>query len=184
MLQNDEWKVVQDNFELTKTGELSLNGFLQLHLMEAEDNCGKSHFNKSCFQENILSSQRVLCIIVFNRAVLLGDSAELWVTLNAMGYDYNLVQDEAALFRVSVQGELKEFAPSLYVSGLRSGGPILDKATIKCIMEGARQPKVIEAAKDILIFREVAVFSYRYMYNNFLIALYWDLIANLNYLKI
>ena len=54
MLQNDEWKVVQDNFELTKTGELSLNGFLQLHLMEAEDNCGKSHFNKSCCQEEYL----------------------------------------------------------------------------------------------------------------------------------
>ena len=31
---------------------------------------------------------------------LTGDSAELWVTLNAMGYDYNLVQDEAALFKV------------------------------------------------------------------------------------
>ena len=30
-----------------------------------------------------------------------GDSAELWVTLNAMGYDYNLVQDEAALFKVN-----------------------------------------------------------------------------------
>ena len=126
-----------------------------------------------------------MALIVFNRIVLLGDSAELWVTLNAMGYDYNLVQDEAALFKVSVQGELKEFAPSLYVSGLRSGGPILDKATIKCIMEGARQPKVIEAAKDILIFREVLYFHInRYMYNNFLIALHWDLIANLNYLKI
>ena len=34
--------------------------------------------------------------------VSLGDSAELWVTLNAMGYDYNLVQDEAALFRVTI----------------------------------------------------------------------------------
>ena len=56
---------------------------------------------------------------------------------------------------MKVQGELKEFAPTLYVSGLRSGGPVLDKATIKCIMEGARQPKVIESAKDILIFREV-----------------------------
>ena len=83
------------------------------------------------------------------------------MTLNAMGYDYNLVQDEAALSKVSVQGEIQEFAPSLYVSGLRSGGPILDKATIKCIMEGARQPKVIEAAKDVLIFREVALFSYK-----------------------
>ena len=29
-----------------------------------------------------------------------GDSAELWVTLNAMGYNYNLQQDEAALFQV------------------------------------------------------------------------------------
>ena len=123
-------------------------------------------FTKVLFKKNILSSQSVprhtrLALIVFHRTTLLGDSAELWVTLNAMGYDYNLVQDEAALFKVSVQGEIKEFAPSLYVSGLRSGGPILDKATIKCIMEGARQPKVIEAAKDILIFREVAVFSYK-----------------------
>ena len=41
MFQNDEWKVVQENFELTNQGELSLSGFLQLHLMEAEDNCGK-----------------------------------------------------------------------------------------------------------------------------------------------
>ena len=40
IFQNDEWKVVQDNFELTNQEELSLNGFLQLHLMEAEDNCG------------------------------------------------------------------------------------------------------------------------------------------------
>ena len=121
---------------------------------------------KALFKKNISNSQSVLqntrmALIVFHCTTLLGDSAELWVTLNAMGYDYNLVQDEAALFKVSVQGELKEFAPSLYVSGLRSGGPILDKATIKCIMEGAKQPKVIEAAKDILIFREVAVFSYK-----------------------
>ena len=121
---------------------------------------------KVVFKKNILSSQSALrndriAVIEFHCTTLLGDSAELWVTLNAMGYDYNLVQDEAALFKVSVQGELKEFAPSLYVSGLRSGGPILDKATIKCIMEGAKQPKVIEAAKDILIFREVALFSYK-----------------------
>ena len=54
-----------------------------------------------------------------------------------------------------MQGELTDHPPILYVSGLRSGGPILDKATIKCIMEGARQPKIIESAQDILIFREV-----------------------------
>ena len=67
-VQNEEWKVVQDNFDLTLKGELTLAGFLRLHQMEAEDNCG--------------------------------DSAELWVTLNAMGYNYNLYQDEAALFKV------------------------------------------------------------------------------------
>ena len=39
--------------------------------------------------------------------VFLGDSAELWVTLNAMGYDYNLVQDESALFKVAIYVVIK-----------------------------------------------------------------------------
>ena len=30
-----------------------------------------------------------------------GDSAELWVTLNAMGYNHTLVQDEVAMFEVT-----------------------------------------------------------------------------------
>jgi hypothetical protein len=30
----------------------------------------------------------------------LGDSAELWVTLNAMGYNHALIQDEVAMFEV------------------------------------------------------------------------------------
>ena len=37
-----------------------------------------------------------------------GDSAELWVTLNAMGYNYNLEQDEAALFRISARLEKRK----------------------------------------------------------------------------
>ena len=41
--------------------------------------------------------------------IFTGDSAELWVTLNAMGYDYNLVQDEAALFKV-----LFDFQPVIH----------------------------------------------------------------------
>ena len=32
---------------------------------------------------------------------ILGDSMELWVTLNAMGYNHALVQDEVAMFEVS-----------------------------------------------------------------------------------
>ena len=65
--------------------------------------------------------------------------------------------------KVSVQGELKENPPTLYVSGLRSGGPILDKATIRCIMEGSHQPIIVETAKDILIFREVKIHEVLYM---------------------
>ena len=30
-VQDAEWKVVQDNFDLTKNGELTLSGFLRLH---------------------------------------------------------------------------------------------------------------------------------------------------------
>jgi len=121
-VQDEEWRVVQDNFDLINGDELTLKGFLRLHQMEAEDNSG--------------------------------DSAELWVTLNAMGYNYNLQQDEAALFQVTVRGEHANQEPVFYVSGLRSGGSILDKATIRCIMEGANQPQIVSGSKDILIFRE------------------------------
>ena len=38
-VQDDEWKVVEENFAM-KSGELTLEGFLQLHQMEAEDNGG------------------------------------------------------------------------------------------------------------------------------------------------
>jgi hypothetical protein len=39
-LQDDEWKVVKDNFSM-ENGELTLEGFLQLHQMEADDNGGE-----------------------------------------------------------------------------------------------------------------------------------------------
>ena len=54
MFQNDEWKVVQENFELTNQGELSLNGFLQLHLMEAEDNCGRYRMINKFHHSNLM----------------------------------------------------------------------------------------------------------------------------------
>jgi hypothetical protein len=46
---------------------------------------------------------------------------------------------------------------TLAVSGLKSGGPLLDKATIRCIMDGAKQPKILEAGKEILLYREVKI---------------------------
>ncbi len=38
-VQDEEWQVVKDNFAM-RNGELTLEGFLQLHQMEAEDNGG------------------------------------------------------------------------------------------------------------------------------------------------
>ena len=38
-VSDEEWKVVEENFPLLE-GELTLEGFLTLHQMEAEDNEG------------------------------------------------------------------------------------------------------------------------------------------------
>ena len=59
-------------------------------------------------------------------------------------------------FQVTVKGEIANSEPLFYVSGLRSGGSILDKATIRCIMEGASEPKMVEGTKEVLVFREVS----------------------------
>ena len=60
-VQDDEWEVVKDNFAL-ENGELSLEGFLQLHQMEAEDNGGESALGKNPFQlHNIEIYSRRLC---------------------------------------------------------------------------------------------------------------------------
>ena len=37
---DEEWNVVEQNFPLTSNNELTLDGFLTLHQMEAEDNQG------------------------------------------------------------------------------------------------------------------------------------------------
>ena len=68
-MSDEEWGVVVDNFPLVQ-GELTREGFLTLHTMEAEDNDG--------------------------------DEAELRVTLQTMGYNAGLVQDESASFQVSL----------------------------------------------------------------------------------
>jgi hypothetical protein len=58
-------------------------------------------------------------------------------------------------FKVSVYSEPGVDPAGLAVSGLKSGGPLLDKATIRCIMDRTKQPKLIEAGKEILLYREV-----------------------------
>ncbi|XP_042232594.1 EF-hand calcium-binding domain-containing protein 7-like [Homarus americanus] len=106
-VQDDEWSVVQNNFDVLD-GELTLNGFLALHQLEAEDNGG--------------------------------DSEDLWVSLEAMGYNRLGRQDRAAPFTISVHSHVCQ--PNLQVSGLKSGGLLLDKAVVRSIMENAEPIKI------------------------------------------
>ena len=64
-----------------------------------------------------------------------GDSQDLWVSLEAMGYNHSGEQDQASPFLISVYTDSCQ--PSLLVSGLKSGGLLLDKAVIRSIMENS-----------------------------------------------
>lgn len=118
-VQDDEWSVVQSNFDV-ENGELTLNGFLALHQLEAEDNGG--------------------------------DSEDLWVSLEAMGYNRLGRQDQAAPFTISVHSQVCQ--PSLQVSGLKSGGLLLDKAVVRSIMENS-EPVKIKNMMDLIKYEYV-----------------------------
>lgn len=118
-VQDDEWTVVQNNFDV-EDGELTLSGFLALHQLEAEDNGG--------------------------------DSEDLWVSLEAMGYNRLGRQDQAAPFTISVHSQVCH--PVLQVSGLKSGGLLLDKAVVRSIMENA-QPIKIKNMIDLIKYEYI-----------------------------
>ena len=85
-----------------------------------------------------------------------GDSAELWITLNAMGYNVALHQDECSLFEVSVQSETSDSPPLIEVCGLKSGGSVLDRASNKCVMDGSKRTKRhLDRNEEIFVYREV-----------------------------
>ena len=65
-----------------------------------------------------------------------GESVELWMALWTMGFNHNLVQDESFHFKVQITSQVN---PMLKVFGLRSGGVLLEKATITSIMDGAEK---------------------------------------------
>jgi hypothetical protein len=56
---------------------------------------------------------------------------------------------------VSVYNETGIEPVNLCLSGLKSGGPLLDKATIRCIMDGTQHPKIVDAGRDVILYREV-----------------------------
>lgn len=53
----------------------------------------------------------------------------------------------------------KEKCLALEVSGLKSGGSILEKATIKWIMDHSIRKKAVQGSSDVWIFREVNKFQ-------------------------
>lgn len=128
---DEEWRVVEDNFPL-KDGELTLDGFLTLHQMEAEDNAG--------------------------------DPRELRVTVQAMGYNRALVQDESATFSLSVA--TVEAGAELAVCGLKSGGLLLEKTVTRCAMEADRSPTRVKGGGNMLVYREVTDHRITFVYQN------------------
>jgi len=117
---DEEWTVVEENFPL-KNGELTLDGFLTLHQMEAEDNDG--------------------------------DPSELRVTVQAMGYNKSLIQDESASFVVMVASQDPDTSMSL--CGLKSGGVLLEKTVTRCAIEADKQPTRVRGLTNVLVYKEV-----------------------------
>ena len=46
----------------------------------------------------------------------------------------------------------------LKVCGLKSGGALLDKSTIRFIMEASQRARRVEGATDVFLYREVQYF--------------------------
>ena len=74
-----------------------------------------------------------------------------------MGFNVQLVQDEAAVFELVLLSDHEaNEANGLAVSGLKSGGAILDKALIKTVMEGgAKKPRKL--SEEVTVYREVGI---------------------------
>lgn len=128
---DEEWNVVEQNFPL-RNNELTLDGFLTLHQMEAEDNEG--------------------------------DPRELRVTVQAMGYNRALVQDESVSFVLTFSSS--EPGAAVSVCGLKSGGLLLEKTVTRCAIEADRNPTRVKGANNVLVYREVTDHRITFVYQN------------------
>lgn len=117
---DEEWAVVEENFPL-KNGELTLDGFLTLHQMEAEDNDG--------------------------------EPSELKVTVQAMGYNKSLIQDESAGFIISLASQDPD--TSLTLCGLKCGGLLLEKTVTRSAIEADKHPTRVRGVSNVLVYKEV-----------------------------
>ncbi|XP_028300317.1 EF-hand calcium-binding domain-containing protein 7 [Gouania willdenowi] len=115
----DAWAVCKENFDMRKN-QLTRQGFMELHLMEATEKDG--------------------------------DPADLWVTLEAMGYNRMLELDKACPFQINVYCE--DTQVSIQPLSLDSGPKLLNKAVQKSIT-------VKTGAKALRGHDNVFVYTYR-----------------------
>ena len=80
-----------------------------------------------------------------------GDPGELWVTLSSMGYNNQLEQDGSASYTLVVSSS----SPArLVVSGVKSGGLILEKTMIRSTMDGCKDPVKVPGSSNIWIYQQ------------------------------
>ena len=120
---DEEWNVVEQNFPL-RNNELTLDGFLTLHQMEAEDNEGDPRELRVTVQ-------------VYNFIFLHTSSNIVHIHIvQAMGYNRALVQDESVSFVLTFSSS--EPGAAVSVCGLKSGGLLLEKTVTRCAIEADR----------------------------------------------
>ncbi len=80
-----------------------------------------------------------------------GESEDLWMALQSMGYNHGMIKDEAVEFKLEM---ITTQDPNLKVFGLRSGGSLLEKAVIASIIDNADK-NYIGTNQEIILFLKV-----------------------------
>merc|ERR1719471_806855 len=70
-----------------------------------------------------------------------------------MGYNKSLVQDMSANFTISLASDCPD--PLMSVSGLKSGGLLLEKTVTRCVIEADKQPTRVKGVNSVLVYKEV-----------------------------
>ncbi|KAL1022786.1 hypothetical protein UPYG_G00032320 [Umbra pygmaea] len=112
----DAWAVCKENFD-TRKNQLSLQGFMELNLMEASDREG--------------------------------DPTDLWVTLEAMGYNHNLEMVEACPFLIDVYSN--EAQCTLQPVSLDAGQRMLNTALQRSITARS-EVKTLRGLENVLVY--------------------------------
>lgn len=113
---SEAWAMCRENFD-TKKNQLTRQGFMELNLMEANDQKG--------------------------------DPADLWVTLESMGYNRALEMQEVCPFIVDIYAE--DCKLKLTPIGLESTGSLLDSVICKTVMKKG-EPKAIKGYNPLVIY--------------------------------